>query len=69
LGLFLCLINAAPNTIPTTQDTKTPSELTEGEVDTPLHFSVTKKLGSSVPKPWELLEALGPHGISDTGAS
>ena len=27
------------------------------------------KLCSSVPMPWQLLEALGPHGISDAGAS
>jgi hypothetical protein len=35
---------------------KSPSELTEGEVDTSLHFSVSKRLGSSA-SGLELLEA------------
>ena len=46
------------NPVSNKQDKKT-SELTEGGADTSLHFSITKGLGSSAPKPRELLGAPG----------
>jgi hypothetical protein len=41
------------------ENKKNPSELTDGGVDTLLHFSVTKGLGSSAPEPWKLFDASG----------
>jgi len=58
MGSLVMINSSYQNPVSNKKDPKT-SELTEGGADASLHFSITKGLGSSAPKPWELLGAPG----------
>ena len=50
MGSLVMINSSYQNPVSNKKDPKT-SELTEGGADTSLHFSITKGLGSSAPKP------------------